>query len=117
MRVSNRSGHSRKRRTTGASLMASGRVPKINRTRGNRLFVAVGDPALGQIVGGKFQRNAIARQNADSIAAELAGQMGQYGAVLVELHAEQAAWEFFNNGASDFNIIFFAHSPPRSDYS
>ena len=79
--------------------------------------MAVGDPALGQVVGGKLQGDAIPGQNPDAITAELAGQMGQYGAVLVKLHAEQTAGEFFNDGACDFNVIFFAHSPPRSDYS
>jgi hypothetical protein len=52
------------------------------------LFVAVGDPALGQVVGGKLQGHAISGQNPDAIAAEFAGQMGQYGAVLIELHAK-----------------------------
>ncbi len=71
--------------------------------------MTVGDAALGQIVRRKLQRDAIARQNADTIAAELARQVRKHGAFLVQLHAEQAAWKFFNYCTGYFNTIFFAH--------
>jgi hypothetical protein len=73
------------------------------------LFVTVGDPALGQIVGGQLHGHTIAREDADAVSAEFAGQMGEDGAVLIQLHAEQSAGEFFDNGSSYFNAIFFAH--------
>ena len=41
-----------------------------------------------------------------------ARQMGQDHAVVVELDAEQAAGEFFQNRAGYFDIVFFAHKPP-----
>src|SRR5580698_3179104 len=103
-RVSKR-GSSRKHRITGASLIASGRVPKTNRTF--KLLVTIGDAALGQIVRRKLQRDAIARQYADTIAAEFARQVRKHGAFLVQLYAEQAARKFFNNGAGYFNAVFF----------
>ena len=37
--------------------------------------------------------------------------MGQDGALLIELNAEQTAGEFFNDGAGDFNAVFFTHCP------
>ena len=74
--------------------------------------MAVGDPALGQIVGRKLERDAVTRQYADAVAAKLSSQVGEDGAFLVELYTEQAAREFFNDGSSNFNAVFFAHYPP-----
>ena len=76
-----------------------------------RLFVAVGDSAFRQIVRGEFHGDAISRKNADTIAAQLAGEVRKYGAVYVKLNAEQAAGKLFNYGSSDFYAIFFTHSP------
>ncbi len=70
-----------------------------------------GDAAFGQIVGGKFQRDLIARQNADAIAAQASRQMGQDDALVFELHAEQPAGEFLKNRSSNFYAVFFAHKP------
>src|SRR5271155_5733872 len=93
-----------RQRTTGASLIASGRVPKTKRTF--NLFMSflmtIGDAALGQIVRRKLQRDAIPRQYADTIAAELARQVRKHSAFLIQLYAEQAAREFFNNSAGYF---------------
>src|ERR1700680_333873 len=77
------------------------------------LFVAVSDAALGEIVRRHFESYAVARQHANAVAAELSGQVGQHGAFLIQLHAEQAAGEFLNYGSSHFNAVFFAHCPPR----
>ena len=93
---------------TGASLIASGRVPKTKRTL-NLLFMTISDAALGQIVRRKLQSDAIARQDADTIAAEFARQVRKHGAFLIQLYAEQAARKFLNNGTGYFNAIFFAH--------
>jgi len=79
--------------------------------------MAVGDASLGQIVRGKLQGDAVAGQNADTIAAELACQVRQHTALLIQLDAEKAAGEFLNYGSSDFNAIFFTHRPPRRDYT
>jgi len=71
--------------------------------------MTIGDAALGQIVRRKLQCDAIARQDADTIAAELARQVRKHGAFLIKLYAEQAAWKFLNNSTGYFNAIFFAH--------
>ena len=52
------------------------------------------DSALGEIVGGEFQSDFIARQDADAIAAEPARQMRQHYALVLQLNAKQAAGEF-----------------------
>src|SRR5579864_3978478 len=80
---------------------------------GGGLFVAVSNAPFGEIVRRHFQGYAVARQHADAVAAKLAGQVGQHGALLIQLHAEQAAGEFLNYGSSHFNAVFFAHCPPR----
>ena len=46
------------------------------------------NPAFGQIVGGEFQGNFIARQDADAIAAKSASQVGQHDSLMFQLHAE-----------------------------
>lgn len=59
------------------------------------LTVAEGDSPLRQIVGGKFQGDFIACQNADAVPAEATRQMGQNNTVVIQLNAEQTAGEFF----------------------
>ena len=44
--------------------------------------------AFGEIVGGEFQGDLVARQHADSIAAKPASQMSQNHALMIELDAE-----------------------------
>jgi hypothetical protein len=78
-----------------------------------RLFVPVGNAAFRQIVRRELHRDTIARQNADAISPELASQVSQNSAVLIDFHAEQTAGEFFYYGASDFDAVFFTHSPPE----
>lgn len=51
--------------------------------------------ALGEIVGGEFQGDFIARQDADAIAAKPARQVGQHDTLVFQLYTEQAAGEFF----------------------
>ena len=70
-----------------------------------------GDPAFGQIVGGKLQRYLVSGEHADAVAAQASRQMGQDNALMFELHAKQSAGEFFENGSGDFYTVFFAHKP------
>jgi hypothetical protein len=68
------------------------------------------DTALGQVVGGEFEGNFIAGQNAYAVAAEPACQMRQHQAFMFELHAEFPAGEFLNHRALYFYAVFFTHS-------
>ena len=79
--------------------------------------MAVRDSSLGEIVGGKLHGDTVSCQHPNTVAAQLAGQVSEDGAVQVQLYAEQAAREFFYDGASDLDAIFFAHCPPRVGFS
>ena len=69
--------------------------------------MTVCDAAFGEIVRRHFQRHAVARQNTDAVAPELAGQVREHLTFLIQLDAEQAARKFFNYCTSDFDVIFF----------
>ena len=73
--------------------------------------MAVGNATLGEVVRRHLEGDAIARQNSNSIASQLAGQVSENCSILVQLHAEQSAREFFYNGTSNFYAVFFTHSP------
>jgi hypothetical protein len=72
--------------------------------------VTVCDAAFGQVVGRQFHGYAITGEDANSVAAEFAGQMGQNGAVGIKLDTEQTARELFNDGPGYFDTIFFTQS-------
>ena len=59
--------------------------------------MAVGNSALGQVVGGKFQGHAVACEYADTILSKLACQVRQHHSLLVELYAEFTVRQFFYN--------------------
>lgn len=73
--------------------------------------MAVGDAAFGEIVWRKLEGDSIAGEDADSIAAQLACEVGQDGPLLIQLNAKLPGRELFYDGACDFNAIFFAHLP------
>jgi hypothetical protein len=92
--------------------MASGRVPKMKR----ELTMTESDTALGQVVGGEFEGNFIASQNAYAVAAEPACQVRKHEAFMFELHAEFPAGEFLDDRALYFYAVFFTHSYSCFDY-
>lgn len=97
----------------GQSLIASGLVPKTKSVliiSGGRLPVSECNPALRQVVGGKFHGHPIARQNADTITPQAACQMRQNHSFMFQLYAEQTARKLLEHGAGYFNAIFFAQS-------
>jgi hypothetical protein len=81
-----------------------------------KLSVPERDSALGQIVGGQFQSDFIARKHPDAIAAQPAGEVSQNDAVMFQLNAELAGWKLFENRTGYFDAIFFAHKPPQSGF-
>ena len=82
------------------------------------LLVSVCDAALGEVVGGQFESGAVAGEDSDAVAAETVGHVGEDGAVLLELDAEESAGELFGDGAGDFDAVFLAHSPsPWRNYT
>jgi hypothetical protein len=73
--------------------------------------MAKGDSPFGQIVGGEFEGDFVAGQNADTIPAQAASQVGQHNAVVIELDTEQTAGKFLQDGTGNFDAVFFAHIP------
>lgn len=56
--------------------------------------MAKGDSPFGQIVGGEFQGDFVAGQNPNAVSPQAASQVGQYNAVVIELHAKQTTGKF-----------------------
>ena len=69
-----------------------------------------GDPAFGQIVGGKFEGYFVACQNAYAVASKAACQMREDYFFMFQLDAEKPAGEFLQNRTGYFNAVFFTHS-------
>jgi hypothetical protein len=77
------------------------------------LPVAKCNPAFSQIVGREFQRDFVARQNANTIAAEAAGEVRQNDPIVLQLNAEQTTRKFLENGPGYFYTVFLTHSTSR----
>ena len=79
------------------------------------LFVAVGNTALGEVVGGEFHGDTVTGEDTDAVAAQLAGEMRQDDALLLEQDTEESTGELFDHGSGHFDAIFFTHCPPRQN--
>ena len=66
--------------------------------------------SFGEIVGGEFERDLIARQNADAIAPQAARKVREDNALVFELNTEETTRKFFENGPGNFDTVFLAHS-------
>jgi hypothetical protein len=73
------------------------------------LTMAESDTALGEVVGGKFEGDFVAGQNADAIAAEAAGEVGQNKPFVLKLDTEFTAGEFLDDRTLYFDAVFFTH--------
>ena len=71
-----------------------------------------GNATFGQVVRGEFQSDLVASKDANAISAKPAGQVSQDYAFVFQLDAKKAARKFFENRASNFNAVLFAHRPP-----
>ncbi len=68
----------------------------------------------GQIVWGKFYSNKIARQNANEVDPDLAGNMGHNLVAILKLYSKHRIGQSLNYPSFDFNSIFFCQvlTPP-----
>jgi ABC-type lipoprotein export system ATPase subunit len=55
---------------------------------------------------------ALAGKDANAVAAETAGEVGQDFTFVLQLHAEKPAGKLLQNGSGYFNTVFFTHRPP-----
>lgn len=72
--------------------------------------MAEGDAPFGEVVGGKLKSDFVAGENANAIAAEAAGKVGEHKAIVLQLYAEFTAGELFNHRSLNFDAVFFTHS-------
>lgn len=77
-----------------------------------RLFTAINDAPLAQIVGREFDSNLIAREDTDVVLPHLAGNMRRYRVTVGELHAERGVGQRISHAAFHLNGIFFRHESP-----
>jgi hypothetical protein len=80
------------------------------RGRESLLAMAEGDAAFGQIVWREFQRDFVARQHANAVAAKSACEVREHYALVLQLNAEQAARKFLKHRPGYFNTVFLTHS-------
>jgi hypothetical protein len=76
-------------------------------SHGVRLFVAVSNSALGQIVRRKLERNPVSRHDLDPVSAKPAGHRRQHWHACVEFHCKHSGSKLFDNLAHHFYGIFF----------
>jgi len=60
-----------------------------------------------EIIGRHLDRHAVAFENANAEAAELAGDGREHGCPVIEGHAERRARKDFGDGPFEFDQIFF----------
>ena len=75
-------------------------------------LMPVSDSASGEIVGGKFQRDAVAVHYFDAIPPQLTRHRRKHGRPCVEFNGEHAGAKLFDNLAQYFDRIFFWQSVP-----
>src|SRR5690606_31973234 len=76
------------------------------------LFEAVGDAALGQVVGGHLDQDLVACEHADTILSHAAGSMSDDLVFVFELHPEHRVGQQFRDGARELEDFFLRHSLP-----
>ena len=72
--------------------------------------MAESDTALGEVVGGKFEGDFVAGENADAIAAETACEVSENKTFMFKLDTEFTAGELLDDGTLYFDAVFFTHS-------
>ncbi|KAF5292107.1 hypothetical protein FQR65_LT20328 [Abscondita terminalis] len=76
------------------------------------LFHAVGDTALGEVVGGHFDLYLVASQDADVILAHATGNMGNDFVAVFQFDPEHGVGQGLSDRAFKFDGIVFRHANP-----
>lgn len=72
-----------------------------------RLFVAVRDSTLGEVVRREFQRNSITVHDLDAIPPESSGHGRQHCSAGIQLYRKHSSFELFYNLTEYFDCVFF----------
>ncbi len=75
----------------------------------NSLFKAVGNPTLGQIIGGHFDLHLIAGQNTDAVLAHLSCRMCDDLMAILKLDPKRRIGQEFLHDTGEFEDIFLGH--------
>ena len=70
---------------------------------------AIGDPALGQIIGRQFNQHIVSSQHTDAVLAHLASGMTKDFMIIFEFHAEHRVGQQFDDRAAHFEKFFLGH--------
>ena len=70
------------------------------------LFVAVNDPAPGQIVRTELNRHPVARENANEILPHASRNMSQNLMLVLQLDFEHRVWQRLYDGCHYLNRVF-----------
>ena len=76
---------------------------------GALILVAENNAAFGEIVRGHLNGHAIAGQDTDAVFAHLSSRVGQRLMPVVELHKKPGVGQHLEDGAFEFDQIFFCH--------
>jgi len=79
-----------------------------------RLFETVGDPALGQIIGGHFNQHLVTSQNTNTVFPHFASRMGNDLMIIFQLDPEHRIGQQFADHAREFEKLFLRHAKPFS---
>ena len=71
------------------------------------LFEAVGDAALGQVVGGHLDRDLVAGQDSNVVFTHLAGNMGRDDMAGLQFDPKRRIWQGLDNLAFELDGLFF----------
>src|SRR5690606_25629492 len=77
---------------------------------GGALLHAIGDAALGQVVGRHFDLDAVTGQDADVVLAHAPGDVRDDLVPVLELHTEHRVGKRLGDRAFEFNDIVFRHA-------
>jgi hypothetical protein len=70
----------------------------------------VDDPAAFEVVGRDLDAHAVAREDADAVAAHLAGHVAEDLVTVVELHPEHRVRERLDDLPLELNLFFLAQT-------
>src|SRR5882724_3099650 len=76
------------------------------------LDVAESNPPFAHVIGREFERDSVARQNADAVLAHLAGRIREQLVTVVQRHAETRVGQHFADDTVHFECFFLRHREP-----
>src|SRR5690606_24422964 len=70
---------------------------------------AIGNAALGQVIGRHLDQHAVARENTDTILTHAAGGVGNDLVLVLKLHTKHGVGQEFGDDTGELQKFFFGH--------